>query len=136
MTLKAQGYHSSTSWLILVDITQNRVGIFNGSMGNWKLQNFWLCSSGAPNSPTRVGQFTVGNKGYSFGEEHGYSCYYWTQFYADYLFHSVKYYAGTRNIMDGRLGMNISAGCVRMQIDQAKWIYDNIPRGTKVIVYR
>ena len=136
MTLKAQGYHSSTSWLILVDITQNRVGIFNGSMGNWKLQNFWLCSSGAPNSSTRVGQFTVGNKGYSFGEEHGYSCYYWTQFYADYLFHSVKYYAGTRNIMDGRLGMNISAGCVRMQIDQAKWIYDNIPRGTKVIVYR
>ena len=38
--------------------------------------------------------------------------------------------------MDGRLGMNISAGCVRMQIDQAKWIYDNIPRGTKVVVYR
>lgn len=136
MALKAQGYHSSTNWLILVDITQNRVGIFNGSLGNWKLQNFWLCSSGAPNTPTRVGQFTVGNKGYSFGEEHGYSCYYWTQFYADYLFHSVKYYAGTRNIMDGRLGMNISAGCVRMQIDQAKWIYDNIPRGTKVVVYR
>lgn len=136
MALKAQSYHSSTNWLILVDITQNRVGIFNGSLGNWKLQNFWLCSSGAPNTPTRVGQFTVGNKGYSFGEDHGYSCYYWTQFYADYLFHSVKYYAGTRRIMDGRLGMNISAGCVRMQIDQAKWIYDNIPRGTKVVVYR
>lgn len=136
MALKAQNYHSATNWLILVDITQNRVGIFNGSLGNWRLENFWLCSSGAPNTPTRVGQFTVGNKGYSFGENHGYSCYYWTQFYADYLFHSVKYYAGTRRIMDGRLGMNISAGCVRMQIDQAKWIYDNIPRGTKVVVYR
>lgn len=136
MTIRAQGYHSSTSWLLLVDITQNRVGVFSGSTGNWRLENFWSCSSGAPNTPTRVGQFTVGNKGYSFGEDHGYSCYYWTQFYADYLFHSVKYYAGTRNIMDGRLGMNISAGCVRMQIDQAKWIYDNIPRGTKVVVYR
>ena len=33
--------------------------------------------------------------------------------------------------MDGRVGIPLSHGCVRLQIDNAKWIYDNIPRGTK-----
>lgn len=37
--------------------------------------------------------------------------------------------------MDGRLGMHLSHGCVRLQIDNAKWIYNNIPRGTTVVVY-
>ena len=136
MTWRAQQYYSNTNWLILADTTNNHVAIFSGSRGNWRLQKYWVCSSGAPTSPTVTGEFTVGNKGYSFGEEHGYSCYYWTQFRGAYLFHSVKYYANTRNIMDGRLGVNISAGCVRLDIDNAKWIYDNIPRGTKVVVYR
>ena len=136
MVWKAQGYYSSTNWLILADTTNNKVAVFSGSRGSWTIQKFWDCTSGAFNTPTKTGEFTVGSKGYSFGEEHGYSCYYWTQFYGAYLFHSVKYYANTRNIMDGRLGVNASAGCLRLQIDNAKWIYDNIPRGTKVIVYR
>ncbi len=61
--------------------------------------------------------------------------YYYTQFCGNYLFHSVTYYQNTFNIMDGRLGMNLSHGCVRLQIDNAKWIYDNIPSGTKVVTF-
>ena len=37
--------------------------------------------------------------------------------------------------MDGRLGMHLSHGCVRLDIDNAKWIYDNIPYGTKVVIW-
>jgi hypothetical protein len=37
--------------------------------------------------------------------------------------------------MDGRLGMGLSHGCVRLDINNAKWIYDNIPRNTTVVVY-
>ena len=136
MTWKAQQYYSSTNWLILADTTNNHVAIFSGSAGNWKLQKYWSCTSGAPSTPTVTGQFTIGSRGYSFGEEHGYSCYYWTQFRGAYLFHSVKYYANTRNIMDGRLGVNASAGCIRLDIDNAKWLYDYIPGGTKVVVYK
>ncbi len=136
MAWKAQNYFSGTNWLILADTTNNKVAVFSGSRGNWTIRKFWDCTSGAYNTPTVTGEFTVGSRGYSFGEEHGYSCYYWTQFYGAYLFHSVKYYANTRNIMDGRLGVNASAGCLRLQIDNAKWIYDTIPRGTKVVVYR
>lgn len=73
------------------------------------------------------------DKGYVFG--HGYSCYYYTQFYNDYLFHSVLYNEGTRVVQDGRLGQHLSHGCVRLAIENAKWIYDNIPCGTKVVIW-
>lgn len=133
MYRKAQGYSSNTNWLILCDATRNQVCIYWGSKGNWKLQKNWTCTTGAWDTPTVLGQFTVGAKGYVFGS--GFSCYYYTQFCGNYLFHSVTYYQNTFNIMDGRLGMNLSHGCVHLQIDNAKWIYDNIPSGTKVVTF-
>lgn len=133
MYRKAQGYSSNTNWLILCDTTKNQVCIYWGSKGNWKLQKNWTCTTGAWDTPTVLGQYTVGAKGYVFGS--GFSCYYYTQSCGNYLFHSVTYYQDTFNIMDGRLGMNLSHGCVRLQIDNAKWIYDNIPSGTKVVTF-
>lgn len=136
MYTRAQGRFSATNRLIMVDTTNCRVGIFSGGMGYWNMDAYWTCSTGKPSTPTVIGEFTVTGKGYSFGENHGYSCYYYTQFYGDYLIHSIQYYANSFRVMDGRLGMHISNGCVRMSIDQAKWIYDNIPYGTKVVTYR
>jgi len=39
-----------------------------------------------------------------------------------------------KNILDYTLGKPASHGCVRMTVEDAKWIYDTIPNGTKVIV--
>lgn len=136
MYTRAQGRFSTTNRLIMVDTTNCRVGIFSGGMGYWNMDAYWTCSTGKPSTPTVIGEFTVTGKGYSFGENHGYSCYYYTQFYGDYLIHSIQYYANSFRVMDGRLGVHVSNGCVRMSIDQAKWIYDNIPYGTKVVTYR
>lgn len=33
------------------------------------------------------------------------------------------------------MGMHISQGCVRLPIDRAKWIWDNVPLATKVVIY-
>jgi uncharacterized protein YjdB len=129
----AQGYSSPTNWLILVNSSTCRAGVFYGSKGNWSLQKYYTVSPGAASTPTIKGVYSVGTRGYSFGS--GYTCYYWTQIHGDYLFHSVLYYQGTFNIMDGRLGQNLSHGCVRMNISEAKWIYDNIPSGTTVVSY-
>ena len=129
----AQGYSSATNYLILVDTANCRVGIYYGRYGSWSVSKEFICSPGAPSTPTVKGQFTVQDKGYVFG--HGYSCYYYTQFYNDYLFHSVLYNEGTRVVQDGRLGQHLSHGCVRLAIENAKWIYDNIPRGTKVVIW-
>ena len=134
MTAKAQDYSSSTNWLILVDTKLNKVGIYKGSYRNWNEVYYWSCTSGASSTPTPKGQFTVKAKGLAFGS--GYTCWYYTQFLGDYLFHSVLYQPGSMSsIQDGRLGINASHGCIRLTLANAKWIYDNIPRGTKVVIY-
>lgn len=135
MYMMAQGSHSPTDWLILVDTNECRVGIYQYNYGRagWDVAHEWLCTVGDWSSPTVRGTFYVQSRGYSFG--HGYTCYYWTQFYGDYLFHSIKYYPGTFSEMDGRLGVHASLGCVRLDINNAAWIYHNIPRDTKVYVY-
>ncbi len=131
----AQPKSSSTKWLIVVDTSACKVGIFSGSKGNWVAQKYWDCSPGKPSTPTKKGTFTVGNKGKSFGSS-TYTCWYYTQFYGGYLFHSVLYKPGSMTqFNDGRLGMQLSHGCVRLALENAKWIYDNIPKGSTVYVY-
>ena len=135
MVSKAQKYSSTSKYLILVDTDACRVGIFTGEEGAWKLKYYWQCCVGKSSTPTVKGTFTVGYKTYSFGESKGYSCYYATQIYGSYLFHSVLYYPYTNTIKDGTMGKAVSHGCVRLTKAHAKWIYNNIPRGTKVYIY-
>ena len=129
----AQNYTSQTNYLLLVDTSGCRTAVYYRAYGTWTPIREWICSPGAPATPTVKGQFTVTGKGYSFGS--GYTCYYYTQFYGDYLFHSIKYNQGTFVVQDGRLGQQLSHGCVRLALENAKWIYDNIPYRTKVVIY-
>ena len=135
MIARAQGYASATDTLVLVDTTDHWVGVFRGSQGDWRLDRRMRCSTGAPRTPTVIGNFTVGIRGYSFSGSN-YTCYHYTQFYKDYLFHSIKYHIGTFRVLDGRIGYSVSAGCVRLQIDNAKWIHDTVPTESTVITYR
>ena len=133
MDAKAQSYSSNTNWLILVDTSRCVTSIYTGSWNNWSLYRRYVCSTGKASTPTVIGEYQVYGKGYSFG--HGYTCYYYTQFYGDYLFHSSPYYVNSKRVMDPTMGVPSSAGCVRLEIQNAKWIYDNIPYGTKVVTY-
>ena len=134
MSVRAQRYSSSTGYLILVDRAACKVGIFTGGAGSWSILHFWDCAPGKASTPTVSGEFTVQSKGYYFDSGSS-RCYWYTQFYGNYLFHSVLYSKYTGDLVDGRVGIPLSHGCVRLVIDNAKWIYDNIPRGTKVVVY-
>ena len=133
---RAQSFYSATDWLILTNVTSHMVGVFHWNGVSWELYKEFLSSTGAPWSPTVEGEFIVQAKILYFGTS-TYRCWYATQFWGDYLFHSVLYNVadGPYTVQDGRLGMAISHGCVRMQLEDAKWIYDNIPSGTKVFVY-
>lgn len=131
----AQNMSSQTRYLLMIDNDACRTFVFEGSRGNWTPLFDWQCSPGKPSTPTVKGYYTIGNRGFSFGEGEGFSCYYWTQFYGDYLFHSVLYYAGTLNWMEGTMGVAQSHGCVRLELENALWIYNNIPRGTLVYSY-
>ena len=133
MLNRANWYSSKTGWLVMVDRTNCRLGVFRGARGSWRYAQHWACSTGAPGTPTPAGEYSVTGKGYSFGN--GYTCYYYTQFYGDYLIHSGTYYQGTFRVMDDRMGMHISHGCVRLLLDRAKWVWDNVPIGSKVVIY-
>lgn len=130
----ANSYSSPTGYLLLVNKTTHKVGVFTGAQGSWSLQYYWDCGDGAAETPTPTGVFSVASRGYYF-DSGAYRCYWYTQFYGGYLFHSVLYNKYNGALADGRVGMALSHGCVRLQIENAKWIYDNIPRNTTVVVY-
>ena len=133
MELRANLYSSSTPYLLMVNRSRHKVYIFQGYRGNWKQIREWYCGDGAASTPTVEGTFKVQSRGYYFDSGSA-RCYWWTQFYGNYLFHSVLYHKdGT--LMDGRVGMALSHGCVRLEIQNAKWIYDTIPSGSTVVVY-
>ena len=127
---------SSTNYLVAVDLSYHYVMVYWNSGGTWKLWKSMQCTNGGWNTPTPAGSFEIGGKGYSFsGGAQDYTCYYWTQFYGDYLFHSVLYYYQSGTIREGRLGMALSHGCIRLDINDAKWLQDHIPSGTRVYTF-
>jgi lipoprotein-anchoring transpeptidase ErfK/SrfK len=126
-------FSSETNYFIWVDLKNFKTNIFKGSIKNWKLVNSYICTIGKPSTPTPKGTYAIGIKGLYFGVKKGYKCWYYSQFKGNYLFHSIIYNLnGT--IRDGRLGMALSDGCVRLAKKNAKWIYDNIPERTKVYI--
>ena len=110
--------------------------MFYGSKGNWDLQRMMDCAPGKSSTPTKKGRFTVGSKGYYFDSGSA-RCFYFTQFSGNYLFHSVLYSqtSSPQYVTDGTMGRPASHGCVRLQLANAKWIYNNVPRGSKVYVW-
>ena len=105
------------------------------SKGKWVEKKYWSCTSGARSTPTP--------KGHLYGKSQR-ACL-WTRIYLLVLHASfmetiysipfcITLEAKTK-IQDGRLGINASHGCIRLTLTNAKWIYDNIPRGTKVVIY-
>ena len=126
-------FSSKTKYFIWVDTKNFKTNIFKKSKNSWTLYKSFLCTIGKPWEPTIKGTFFVGVKGYSFGENRGFRCLYYTQIKGNYLFHSIVYYLdGT--IKDDRLGMQLTDGCIRLSTENAKWIYDNIPEGTTIFI--
>ena len=63
---------------------------------------------------------------------------YISQFFGDFLFHSVPYTSMSRDSLKtdefNKLGTNASQGCVRMMISDVLWIYEECAVGTSVEV--
>ena len=68
-------------------------------------------------------------------------CYgqYATRIWDSYLFHSVPYYTQHMDDVEyeqfNKLGSYASLGCIRLAVVDVKWIFDNCPIGTPVIIY-
>ena len=137
MNKKAQSYRSTTSKLILVDLSNHKVAVYDGKYQNWTNIQQFICTAGAPSTPTITGEYEI-YMHRSYFDSGSARCFFFSPFKGGYGFHSVLYYQDStpQRIMDGRLGMDLSHGCVRLDVNDAKWIYYNCPIGTKVVIYR
>ena len=126
---------SLTPYLIHVDLNAQKTYIYNGKLKNWNLEKTFTCSTGIKGEETPQGVYTIKEKGqWFFSEQYNQGGKYWVQFLGDYLFHSLPYNKEKTNIVDHTLGTPASHGCIRLKDEDSKWIYDNIPKGTKVII--
>ena len=132
----AQSLYSDTRYAILVDTGRHVLSVYSGYHGNWDRIGRWAVGDGYYTATPR-GSFRIYGKTLHFGEEHGYSCWYTSMFYGSFYLHSVTCYPYTFTPDSAnQTGRAVSHGCVRMDINNAKWIYDNCPIGTRVYVFR
>lgn len=131
------------SYKIYVDISDQCVYIFqwDGSGYGIPLKKF-KCSTGLKGKETET---PIGT--YSAAGPSGTGMWYWFKKFKCYakwgyfivggiMFHSVIY-DEKKHLIEGsvsNLGRRASHGCIRLEVDNAKWIYDNCPAGTTVVI--
>ncbi len=126
---------SATKYLIFVNTNLQRTYIYKGSKNKWELIKNYICSTGIKGEETPKGSFTIKNKGtWFYSTKYSQGGKYWVSFMDNYLFHSLPFDEDKTTVLDSTLGKPSSHGCIRLKVDEAKWIYDNIPIGSMVII--
>lgn len=126
---------SKTEYLLVTNIGQRQTYVFKkNNTGIWQQLYKWICTVGKPSTPTIRGTFYISGRKPYFGTDE-YSVKYATRIIGAYYYHSILYNASGTRIKDGRLGLALSHGCIRLATENAKWIYNNIPNGTTVFIH-
>ena len=100
-----------------------------------------MCSTGTKANPSDVGDWVLNGRhakwcvfpkwGNSYAR-------YWTRINSNIAFHSVIYTAVDLDAMKTSsykaLGSRASHGCIRLTVEDAKWVYENIGAGTVVSI--
>ena len=129
--VNSKKYSSKTKYLIWVNGYTQRVNIYKGSKGNWKLIKTYKCCTGTAKARTQSGTYKIKykEKGWFYVS---YCCRYVTHFAGRTSFHTRPQKTNGK-LVKPTLGKPVSNGCVRMTNEGAKYIYKNIPKGTTVI---
>lgn len=125
---------SPTINLITTDLKNKFTYIFEkDSKGMWIQLYKWECTIGKPSTPTIKGTFYVSGRKPYFGSD-TYRVKYATRIKGSYYYHSILFNASGTEIIDDRLGMALSHGCIRLAVENAQWIYDNVLDTTTIII--
>ncbi|WP_270940794.1 L,D-transpeptidase [Romboutsia lituseburensis] len=126
--------NSKTQYLIITSTKYKYTYIFEKDKDVWNMLYKWSCTVGKPSTPTISGVFFVGIKYPAIGDENS-SVKYATNIIDEYYYHSIIYNETGLSIKDDRLGVAISHGCIRLATSSAKWIYENVPEESTIIIY-
>ena len=143
---KAQGYSSRTRYMILVDKSRHLVNFYQGSKGHWvNIRRNMPCTVGKKSTPTRSGNFMLSlkvtkNGKYGRKDFKASTAFYAFRINSGNFFHSILYKLGCTNPYkskpkDAALGKNKSNSCIRLRLEDAKFIWDNMTRYTRTVVY-
>lgn len=133
--INQMGIGSPTKYLIYVNLSSQKVFVYSGKTNKWSLEKTMPCSSGIEGYETPKGVFDITDRGdWFFSDKYNDGAKYWVQFKGNYLFHSLPFKDDKSTITDYTLGKAASHGCIRLSVEDAKWIYDNISDKTKVII--
>jgi len=142
--VEASKFKSETDTTIEIDLTNHELMVFKHDIdanGAWKLDDSWRISCGYSRGTYVWAHGRKTRFRYTNPESKGYSAYYWSRMgnppgsdTKQYM-HSIIYSPGTHSVADGRLGRNISLGCVRMSLSNAKYVYYGIDEYSRVQRY-
>lgn len=125
---------SPTVNLITTDLENKLTYVFKkGEDGNWVLLYKWLSTIGKPSTPTIKGTFYLTGRKPYFGSD-TYRVKYASRIRGSYYYHSILFNADGTEIIDDTLGMALSHGCVRLAVENAQWIYDNVLDSSTIII--
>ena len=136
-------------YYIVLDTTNQVVTVYQkDDDGEYtRIVRRFVCTTGKtqpkgdePASPTPSGTWKIGGrerfgKFAAFNNEYAR---YWTQIVGGVYFHSIMFSSRDTSTLKkfafNNLGTNGSHGCVRLYVEDAKWLYYNAPFGTTVKV--
>ena len=127
---------------IYVDISDQTIYVFRWDGEAYSIpERKMICSTGKKATPTPLGTYQAYGQLDLEDDEwwwfKTYKCYakYAYGIVGGILFHSVTYTRDKKPLGDEKnLGRKASHGCIRLTVDDAKWIYDNCPYGTTVVI--
>lgn len=128
-------------YCIKVNKTQNVVTIYTvGEDGYYSVPvKAMICSVGETGN-TPEGLFELGAREEWLALEGDVYGQYATVITGSFLFHSVPYFTQDKGDLEieeyNKLGTSVSAGCVRLAVIDAKWIYDNCSEMTYVEIFQ
>ncbi len=96
------------------------------------------CSGGLAESPSLLGIYQLQDRGEQFySERFAEGALYWIRIQDQYLFHSVPRDKEGKVIAAEleKIGAAASHGCIRLYDEDARWLYETLPRGTVVILH-
>ena len=124
-----------------VSLSAQTVSVYQLNDGGYKRVQVFTCSTGLNDSTPR-GIFTDGFPVSRWHYFKKFDC--WAQYSfdieGDIMFHSVIYSSknekSLRTSSVHALGSPASHGCIRLSVEDAKWLYENCRRGSLVIIIR